>query len=107
MEIIVKTSGKKSIYVQEALMGVKQKYGESLSIGVDVESLNEQQLKEYNTKDKVFLASKIKLIQLLDSQAGEWWSDEFIFEYIKQPPVSIAIIITIAIICYGIWLCYG
>ena len=27
------------------------------SIGVDVESLSEQQLKEYNTKDKVFLLS--------------------------------------------------
>ena len=31
MEIIVKTPGKKSVYVQEALMDLKQKYGESFN----------------------------------------------------------------------------
>ena len=36
------------------------------SIGVDVESLNEQQLKEYNTKDKVFLASNIKILDAIE-----------------------------------------
>ena len=36
------------------------------SIGVDVESLNEQGLKEYNTKDKVFLASNIKILDAIE-----------------------------------------
>ena len=36
------------------------------SIGVDVESLNEQQLKECNTKDKVFLKSQIKILDALE-----------------------------------------
>lgn len=36
------------------------------SIGIDVESLNEQQLKEYNTKDKVFLASNIKILDAIE-----------------------------------------
>jgi len=36
------------------------------SIGVDVESLREQELKEYNTKDKVFLASRIKILDAIE-----------------------------------------
>lgn len=36
------------------------------SIGVDVESLNEQELKEYNTKDKVFLKSNIKILGAIE-----------------------------------------
>lgn len=48
----------------------------------------------------------IKIIQLLDSQHGTWWSDAYIFEYAKQTPVYIAIIITMTVIGYGIWLCY-
>ena len=36
------------------------------SIGVDVESLNEQELKEYNTKDKVFLTSNIKILDAIE-----------------------------------------
>lgn len=36
------------------------------SIGVDVESLDEQALKEYNTKDKVFLASNIKILDAIE-----------------------------------------
>ena len=36
------------------------------SIGVDVESLNEQELKEYNTKDKVFLVSSIKILDAIE-----------------------------------------
>jgi len=36
------------------------------SIGVDVESLSEQELKEYNTKDKVFLASNIKILDAIE-----------------------------------------
>ena len=36
------------------------------SIGVDVENLNEQELKEYNTKDKVFLASNIKILDAIE-----------------------------------------
>lgn len=36
------------------------------SIGVDVESLNEQELKEYNTKDKVFLKSNIKILDAIE-----------------------------------------
>ena len=36
------------------------------SIGVNVESLNEQELKEYNTKDKVFLASNIKILDAIE-----------------------------------------
>lgn len=36
------------------------------SIGVDVESLNEQGLKEYNTKDKVFLGAKIKILDAIE-----------------------------------------
>ena len=45
----------------------------------------------------------IKIIQGLDSQP---WADEDVFEYVKEAPVSIAILITVAIICYGIWLSY-
>ena len=36
------------------------------SIGVDVESLNDQELKEYNTKDKVFLKSNIKILDAIE-----------------------------------------
>ena len=36
------------------------------SIGVDVDNLNEQQLKEYNTKDKVFLRSQIKILDAIE-----------------------------------------
>ena len=36
------------------------------SIGVDVESLNEQELKEYNTKDKVFLGASIKILDAIE-----------------------------------------
>ena len=36
------------------------------SIGVDVESLDEQALKEYNTKDNVFLASNIKILDAIE-----------------------------------------
>lgn len=36
------------------------------SIGVDVESLDEQSLKEYNTKDKVFLGASIKILDAIE-----------------------------------------
>lgn len=36
------------------------------SIGIDVESLNDQELKEYNTKDKVFLGAKIKILDAIE-----------------------------------------
>ena len=36
------------------------------SIGVDVESLSEQELKEYNTKDKVFLGASIKILDAIE-----------------------------------------
>lgn len=36
------------------------------SIGIDVESLNEQELKEYNTKDKVFLAADMKILDAIE-----------------------------------------
>lgn len=36
------------------------------SIGVGVESLNEQELKEYNTKDKVFLGASIKILDAIE-----------------------------------------
>lgn len=36
------------------------------SIGVDVESLNDQELKEYNTKDKVFLGASIKILDAIE-----------------------------------------
>ena len=36
------------------------------SIGVDVESLSEKEIKEYNTKDKVFLASNIKILDAIE-----------------------------------------
>ncbi len=36
------------------------------SIGVDVDSLNEQELKEYNTKDKVFLGANIKILDAIE-----------------------------------------
>ncbi|MDO5565475.1 MAG: phage tail sheath C-terminal domain-containing protein, partial [Planctomycetia bacterium] len=36
------------------------------SIGVDIDSLSEQELKEYNTKDKVFLASNIKILDAIE-----------------------------------------
>jgi len=37
------------------------------SNGVDIDSLDEQQLKEYNTKDKVFLASNIKILDAIEN----------------------------------------
>ena len=36
------------------------------SIGVDIESFNEQELKEYNTKDKVFLGASIKILDAIE-----------------------------------------
>ncbi len=36
------------------------------SMGVDVDSLNEQELKEYNTKDKVFLGASIKILDAIE-----------------------------------------
>ncbi len=36
------------------------------SMGVDVESLSEQELKEYNTKDKVFLGASIKILDAIE-----------------------------------------
>nr|WP_302599625.1 phage tail sheath subtilisin-like domain-containing protein [uncultured Cellulosilyticum sp.] len=36
------------------------------SIGVDVEALSEKEIKEYNTKDKVFLASNIKILDAIE-----------------------------------------
>lgn len=36
------------------------------SIGVDVESLNDQELKEYNTMDKVFLGASIKIVDAIE-----------------------------------------
>ena len=36
------------------------------SIGVDVENLSEQELKEYNTKDKVFLEASIKILDAIE-----------------------------------------
>jgi hypothetical protein len=36
------------------------------SIGVDTSEMNEQQIKEANTKDKVFLKANIKLIDAME-----------------------------------------
>ncbi|MGL5380264.1 phage tail sheath C-terminal domain-containing protein, partial [Clostridium sp.] len=36
------------------------------SIGVKVEELNEQQIKEYNTKDKVFLQINVKILDAIE-----------------------------------------
>ena len=36
------------------------------SIGVDLDNLNEQELKEYNTKDKVFLGASIKILDAIE-----------------------------------------
>lgn len=36
------------------------------STGVNVETLTEQQIKEYNTKDKVFLASDVKILDAIE-----------------------------------------
>ena len=36
------------------------------SIGVDTSEMNEQQIKEANTKDKVFLMANIKLVDAME-----------------------------------------
>lgn len=36
------------------------------SVGVDIDTLSEQELKECNTKDKVFLASNIKILDAIE-----------------------------------------
>ena len=37
------------------------------SIGVDTSEMDEQQIKEANTKDKVFLIANIKLVDAMES----------------------------------------
>lgn len=53
-------------YDNKVYIDVDQQTNYLKSIGVDVESLNEQELKEYNTKDKVFLASHIKILDAIE-----------------------------------------
>ena len=55
-----------SSYDNKVYIDVEQQTAYLKSIGVDVENLNEQQLKEYNTKDKVFLASNIKILDAIE-----------------------------------------
>lgn len=55
-----------STYENKVYIDIDSQTAYLKSIGVDVESLDEQSLKEYNTKDKVFLGASIKMLDAIE-----------------------------------------
>ena len=55
-----------STYENKVYIDIDSQTAYLKSIGVDVESLDEQSLKEYNTKDKVFLGASIKILDAIE-----------------------------------------
>lgn len=53
-------------YANTVYIDVDQQRVYLKGIGVDVESMTEKEIKEYNTKDKVFLASDIKILDAIE-----------------------------------------
>ncbi len=47
----------------------------------------------------------LKMVQLFDKQSGSWHRNTF--EYVSETPVLLALLITIAVIIYGIGLVTG
>lgn len=55
-----------SSYGNKVYMDIDSQTAYLKSIGIDIESLSEQALKEYSTRDKVFLASNIKILDAIE-----------------------------------------
>ena len=53
-------------YINKVYIDLESQRAYLKSIGVDVEALSEKEIKEYNTKDKVFLASNIKILDAIE-----------------------------------------